>query len=72
MRRDSRSVSATCGYALTEYGRDGLRDVDTCQCTSMVVQRGTFCCLACGTVYGVLSTVTDQRNNRWVQWQVSC
>jgi hypothetical protein len=54
--RDIHSVAPSCGYVVTDAGREALREAEECQCRPAI--RGRFVvCVDCGTALGALGQV---------------
>lgn len=49
-----RDISASCGFVVTDRGREDLEQLETCECIDLLVVDGCFVCRECGTIYGVV------------------
>jgi hypothetical protein len=71
MVRDHPSVPASCGFVLTDSGREALATAPTCPCSLMWSEHGVVHCLECKTVYGVLGTLRTRNGNNLLRWQLA-
>ena len=56
------NIRSSCGYVITETGRQALAEADRCFC-EIKIRGGIVECPHCGTIYGLVREMFAQLGN---------